>query len=88
MATGSEPPPARPAPDLKTQLIVMLGALTAGAWLFVWAVQLIRAGYTVLGTAVLFLALLMIPFGRWLLGGGGQWHEDARKAKPRKPWHW
>jgi hypothetical protein len=75
-------------PDLKTQLIVILGAATAGAWMLVWGLHLVRGGHTLFGAALLIGAVLLLPLGRRLLGGGGQWSEDARKPSVRKPWHW
>lgn len=69
-------------------MIVVLGATAAGAWLFVWGLHLIRGGRTVLGAALLIVAVLLVPLERRLLGGGGQWREDARQPRPRQPWRW
>lgn len=89
MTVQQEPPGwRRPPSDWKTALIVVLGAAAAGAWLFVWGLHLIRGGRTGFGAALLIVAILLVPLGRRLLGGGGQWREDARKPRLRKPWHW
>ncbi len=89
MNVQQEPSGRRRSPsDWKTALIVVLGAAAAGAWLFVWGLHLIRGGRTALGTALLMVAVLLVPLGRRLLSGGGQWREDARQPRPRQPWHW
>jgi hypothetical protein len=78
----------RSPPDLKTQWMVILGTATAGAWLFVWGLHLIRGGHTLFGVGLLLGAILLVPLGRRLLGAGDQWEEDARPPRIRKPWHW